>query len=278
MFSKKTMVAAGVLILIVLNVFVFSFTYIRKSTMGDVAVRTVLSVVAPIQQALSTTGSFACGVWSHYFFLINVSRKNERLEKELAIAHEKSRHFREIALANERLRALVGLKENSDYRFISAEIIAKDPSPWYCTIVINKGSSSGVSKGLPVVASEGVVGQVISAASGYARILLITDRNSAVDALVQRTRARGIVRGKTKGTCWLDYALRQEDIRVGDVIVSSGLDGIYPKGWSIGRVSKVIRRNSGLFQDIEITPFIDFKKLEELMVILKPTDVDAEHR
>ncbi len=270
MFSKKTMVAAGVLILIALNVFVFSFTYIRKSTIGEAAARTVLFVVSPVQEKLSGAVSFMDGVWSHYFFLINVSNQNVRLRRELAAANEKNRYCQEIALANERLRAFVDLKEKSDNQFIPAEIIAKDPSPWYCSLVINRGSAVGVSKGLPVVAPEGVVGQVISASSGYARVLLITDRNSAVDALVQRTRARGIVRGKSNGACQFDYALRKQEIRVGDIIVSSGLDGIYPKGWSIGRVSKVIRRNSGLFQEIEITPFVDFKKLEELMVISNP--------
>ncbi len=270
MFSKKTMVVAGAIILIALNVLVFSFTYIRKSSVGDAAARATLYLISPFQTAVSAVIDFTDDVWEHYFFLISVARENDELKKKLGIAVKKNNECNEIALSNERLRKYVNLKKQSPYNLLAAKVIAKDPAPWFKTMIINKGTEDGVIKGLPVMVPEGVVGYVTTASSGFAKVLLIIDRNSSVDAMVQRNRARGVVQGDAQGLCRFDYALRKLDITVGDTIVSSGFDGIYPKGLRIGSVSKVIRRNSGLFQAIELTPFVDFKKLEEVMIILNP--------
>jgi len=274
MFSKKTMVIAGVIVLIALNVLVFSFTYIRKSTVGDAAARATLFLISPFQTAFSSVIDFTDDVWEHYFFLISVSYENDELKKKLGIAVKKNNEYNEIVLSNERFRKFVHLKKQSPYNLLAAAVIAKDPSPWFKTLIINKGTGDGVNAGLPVMVPEGIVGYVTTASSGFAKVLLIIDRNSSVDALVQRTRARGVVQGDAQGLCRFDYALRKLDITVGDTIVSSGFDGIYPKGLRIGSVSKVIRRNAGLFQDIELTPFVDFKKLEEVMIILNPLTHD----
>jgi rod shape-determining protein MreC len=125
-----------------------------------------------------------------------------------------------------------------------------------------------------VVVPEGIVGYVLDAAANDSKVLLIIDRNSSVDALVQRTRVRGLAQGLPKGLCRFDYALRKLDLKIGDAVISSGFDGIYPKGLRIGYISKVIRRNAGLFQDVELTPYVDFTKLEEVMVILSPSSPD----
>ena len=274
MFSKKTMVVAGAIVLIALNVVVFSFTYIRNSSAGDAAARATLYLISPFQSAVSSIIDFTDGMWEHYFFLISVAHENDDLKKKLGFAEKKNNECREIALSNERFKKYVKLKQQSPYNLLAAEVIARDPSPWFKTLIINKGADDGVNAGLPVMVSEGIVGYVTTASSGFAKVLLIIDRNSSVDALVQRTRARGITQGSARGLCRFDYALRELDITVGDTIVSSGLDGIYPKGLRIGSVSKVIRRNSGLFQDLELTPFVDFKKLEEVMIILNPLTHD----
>ncbi len=274
MFSKKTMVVAGAIILIVLNGIVFSFNYIRKSSFQSAAVQTVLFFVAPVQEGVSGTIKFTEHIWNQYFDLVDTTRENEDLRRQLAEVHQQIHAISEMAIENARLKRFVDFKAASTHTMVAAAVVATDPSPWYRTVIINKGKADGIEKGYPVMVPEGIVGQVTGVSSGYAKVLLIIDRNNAVDALVQRTRARGIVKGMSDRLCRFDYALRKIDIGVGDTAITSGYDGIFPKGLRIGRVSKILRRNSGIFQEIELTPFVDFQKLEEVMVILNPPAPD----
>jgi rod shape-determining protein MreC len=125
-----------------------------------------------------------------------------------------------------------------------------------------------------VILSDGVVGYVVAVSSEYAKVLLIIDRNSSMDALIQRSRERCMVEGMNQHTLKLNYVLRQTDVEVGDKVISSGFDGIYPKGLPIGRVSKIVHETPGLFKEIEIEPFVDFTKLEEVLIILTPLEQD----
>ena len=275
MFSKKTMVVTGAVLLIVLNGVVFSFNYIRQSSFQSAAVETVLFFVSPLQDAVFHTLDYGQDLWRQYFALVKTAEQNEVLRKKLARARQQIHEFRELREENKRLKHLVNFKSASRVSMEAAEVVAKDPSPWYRTVILNKGRDDGVEKGSPVMVPDGIVGQVMNLSNGYAKVLLIIDRNSAVDALVQRTRARGVVSGLSSGeTCRFEFALRKQDIRVGDTIITSGLDGIYPKGMRIGWVSKVIRRNSGVFQEVEIRPNADFHKLEEVLVVLNSPDID----
>jgi rod shape-determining protein MreC len=117
-----------------------------------------------------------------------------------------------------------------------------------------------------VLVPEGIVGQVFLVSGNAARILLVSDHNSGVDALVQRSRARGIVQGTVDGGCGLKYVKRTEDLQVGDAVITSGADGIFPKGLPIGRVTSVDKRGRGLFQSAEVQPRVDFEQLEEVLV------------
>jgi rod shape-determining protein MreC len=143
-----------------------------------------------------------------------------------------------------------------------------DPSPWFRSIMIDKGFSDGIRKGFPVVVPEGVTGQIIEVTKHYSKVLLLTDRNSAVDSLVQKTRARGIIRGSSEQLLSFQYVLRKYEIHKGDTVISSGLDGVFPKGLRVGRVQDIVRKNSSIFQEVSVIPFVDFEKLEEVMVIL----------
>ena len=132
---------------------------------------------------------------------------------------------------------------------------------------MDKGIRDGVRQGAPVVIPEGIVGVVVEASGRYAKVLLLTDPNSAVDALVQQTRARGIVKGGGADYCVFDYVLRKHGISVGDTVVSSGLDGVFPKGFRVGRISEIVRQNAGIFQKVSVTPYVDFEILEEVFII-----------
>ena len=150
---------------------------------------------------------------------------------------------------------------------IAAEVIGQDPSSWFKSVTINKGEGDGVRRGMAVISTEGVVGQVLKAAPNYATVLLMTDYNSAIDAIVQRTRAKAIVEGKGENRCQLKYLLRTEEVAVGDVVVTSGLGGNFPKGMMIGEVRSVEKKGHGVFQYAELAPGVDLTKLEEVLVI-----------
>jgi rod shape-determining protein MreC len=269
MFSKKKLLIIGAFVLIVVNItvlYIFGSRY-RSSGFGRVAI----FLVAPLQEAVADSMRFAKGVWNHYFYLVSVAQENDNLKKKLSLAVEKNSQYNEVELSNQRLRDLLNFKEATTSKILAAEVISVDPSSWFKAVIIDKGSLDGVVIGLPVVIRQGIAGQVVDVSSRYSKIMLIIDRNSSVDALVQRTRARGIIRGEATGQCLFKYVLRKDDVRVGDKIVASGLDGVFPKGLPVGDVKEVVRRNSGLFQEVRVVPYIDFEKLEEVLVILNPS-------
>ncbi len=259
----------GAIVLIVVNITILyiSGSRYRSSGFGRVAI----FFVAPLQEAVTDSIRFAKGIWSHYFYLVSVSQENDNLTKKLSRAVSKNSQYNEVELSNQRLRDLLNFKETTTSKILAAEVISVDPSSWFKAVIIDKGSLDGVERGLPVVIRQGIAGQVVDVSSRYSKIMLIIDRNSSVDAMVQRTRARGIIKGEaTAGQCLFKYVLRKDDVRVGDKIVASGLDGVFPKGLPVGDVKEVVRRNSGVFQEVRVVPYIDFEKLEEVLVILNP--------
>lgn len=258
----------GGIVLITVNVILLSITSKNQSTFG--LGRVGLSFVAPFQELITRSVRFTRGIWQHYFFLVSVAHENEILNKSLNELIEKNNEWREIELANTRLRELLNFQKTLTHQVVAAEVIGKDPSGWFKTVIIDKGRSDGLQKGLAVVLPTGIAGQVIEASGHYAKVMLIIDRNSAVDALVQRSRARGIIKGASADQCRFEYVLRKNDVQIGDTVIASGLDGVYPKGLRIGRVSDLSERSSDIFYEITVTPFVDYEKLEEVLVILHP--------
>jgi rod shape-determining protein MreC len=270
MFSKKMAMIMGVALLVAVNIVVLSITSRDDPSRGIGG--GALSVVAPFQSALHRCIEFFCDKWENYFFLVLTAHENQRLRAELGRSVERNEQMKEIELSNQRLRKLLDFRKAIPHRVLAAEVIGKDPSPWFRSIMIDKGEKDGLKRGLPVVVPEGVAGQVTDVSAGYAKVMLIIDRTSAVDALVQRTRSRGIVQGDFSDLCLFKYVLRKSDIQVGDTVISSGLDGVFPKGQRIGRVSEVVQRSAGVFQDVVVTPFVDFEKLEYVLVVLDPPE------
>lgn len=265
MFSKRMLVIVGVIVLITANLVVLYVASTRYPSHG--LGRIALFFVAPFQEAVTDSIRFSRGVWENYFSLVSTAKENTRLKEDLKQAVARNSQWREIELSNIRLRKLLAFKSTLLSRSLAAEVVGKDPSSWYQAIIINKGSEDGVQRGMPVVVPEGIAGQVTDTSSRYSKVMLIIDRNSAVDALVQRTRARGLIKGDSSGRCVFNYVLRKDEVTVGDKIVASGLDGVFPKGFHIGDVTGVVRRVAGIFQEVTVTPYIDFEKLEEVLVI-----------
>jgi len=272
MFSKKMVMIVCAVALIVVNIIILSVNSSRYPSYGSG--RTAIFFIAPFQKTVAQSVQFLKNIWGHYFFLVSVAKENDNLKKAINQATDKNNKYREVEISNFRLRNLLNFRKTMTNKVLVAEVIGQDPSPWFKTIIIDKGKSDGVEKGLPVVVPEGIAGQVIDISHNYSKVLLIIDQNSAVDALVQRTRDRGLVKGQSNGRCFFKYVLRKHDIKVGDTVVSSGLDGVFPKGLRVGYVSEIVKRNSGIFQEVTVTPYVDFEKLEEVLVVLDPPKHD----
>jgi rod shape-determining protein MreC len=266
MFSKKTVLILAGILLISANLILLAVATRRPVASGFG--RTMIAFVAPFQElATRVVRTFQDG-WRRYFFLVSVSEENQRLLQELGESRQKIIQQREQELENQRLRDLLEFKRSLPSPAVPAEIIGKDPSAWFKTVIIDKGRADGLRRGLPVVSALGVVGQIIDVSEHQSRLMLIIDRNSGADALVQRTRARGIVKGTSRDECYLDYVLHADDVRAGDLVVTSGYDGVYPKGLLIGTVTDVDFKGGDFFKEVQITPAVDFDKLEEVLVIV----------
>ncbi len=269
MFSRRVVIVVCVIALVAINVIVLSITGKNKKRPGALS-RFAIAFTAPVQKLV--TGSFKTtkDIWNHYFYLVSAAKQNEQLKRALDLSTRENNRFVEIEIENARLRALLGFQKKIPGHMILAEVVGKDPSPWSKTIIVDKGASHGVQKGMPVVIPDGIAGLVVEVSGLYSKILLMIDPNSAVDALVQKTRARGIVKGGVSGKCMFKYVLRKHDISVGDTVVSSGLDGVFPKGLRVGRVSEIVKLTAGIFQEVAVTPYVDFETLEEVFILPSP--------
>jgi len=205
--------------------------------------------------------------WSRYIALSGLRDENQRMNTEIERLKTDNVQIQEMAIANERLTELLEFKQRSPFRMTAAEVIGRDLSNWYRTIMINKGEKDGLSSDMGVVTPAGVVGRIVKTSATYAHVLLLVDPNSAVAALIQRTRDEGIVAGTEKGLTQMKYLATMVDVQVGDLVMTSGLAGSFPKGLPIGRVSRVEKKETDLTQHVEVIPAVDFSRLEEVLVI-----------
>lgn len=210
--------------------------------------------------------------WNHYFFLVGLHDENIALKKRISTLSIDSQLLQEQADENKRLRDLLVFRKKFEHTMLPAEIIGRDPSGWFKTILVDKGSKDGIAKDTGVITPDGVVGRVIEVGLNSAKVLLLSDVNCYVDAVVKRTRTHGMVVGRGENMCTLAYMLKTEDVALGDVIISSGINTIYPRGIIIGTVTKINRDRSGFFQSIEVQPAVDFSKLHEVLIVLRGPD------
>ncbi|MEN8141710.1 MAG: rod shape-determining protein MreC [Thermodesulfobacteriota bacterium] len=228
-----------------------------------------LDIIGRGQYVVTRVSGGIKAVWQNYLNLVNTQQENKVLREQLAGSTISNQGYREAMAENTRLRKLLKLKDNLKPPTISAQIIGRDPSIWFRTLTIDQGSSAGIEKGMPVLTVEGVVGQILETSPATSKVLLAIDPNSAVDVLIQKNRAQGILKGTGKQQYELHYILKNVDVEKGDLIVTSGLGGSFPKGVPLGSVSSVVKKRRGMFQEIEIAPTVDFNQLEYLIIILR---------
>jgi len=229
--------------------------------------RVVLFLTTPIQTVISLSLEQITSSFENYIYLWNTRKEHQKMVEENRRLLGKIASLREMQQENSRLRKLLDFNSSHQLQSVIARVIAKDVSTEFRAIRINRGESSGIRKNMAVITDEGVVGRVLRTTKTTADIVTILDLLSAVDAIVERSRARGIVEGMTDEVCQLKFVIRTDDIEPGDLLITSGLGGIFPKGIPVGTVSKANRKAYGISQEVEVRPSVDFSRLEEVMVI-----------
>jgi rod shape-determining protein MreC len=244
----------------------------------QVANRAIVAMTAPVERALTLAVAGALDTWTGYVWLHNVRQANVELRRQLLRERQQSQRAAELLAENARLKGLLDYADKErPVRMLPATVVAVGASPHSHSLRIARGSNDGVQRGAAVVSQEGVVGTVAQITAAYADVQLITSPLSAVPALSQRTRSRSTVRGTGDITrARLEYALRSDDLQDGDLLLTAGGAGFFPKGLHIGRVANVQRRATGMFLGADVLPAVDFSRLDEVMVVISDPGAPAE--
>lgn len=209
------------------------------------------------------------GMWSGYIALQRVEEENLALKQELGTLQIRLQQERAEAQRTDNLRQLLELRERAQLDTTAAEVIAGPASPEFQTVTIDKGSSDGLATDMAVISPAGVVGRVILPSGRASKVQLLIDLNAAAGALIERTRVQGVVVGAGSGMLKMRYVPGTADVKTGDLVVTSGIDGIYPKGFVIGTIDQVAG-SVGEYHEINVRPAVDFARLEEVLIVRTP--------
>jgi rod shape-determining protein MreC len=228
-----------------------------------------LEVAGPLERLAAATVTKVGRFWRGYFYLVGLRKENAELRKQLDEQARQIVELNESRAAVARLSGLLGLREAYPHMLMKpARILAWAPGPWTRSVIINLGDQDGVARDQAVIHARGVVGRVMETSPNYARVLLSTDFSSSIDAFVQRSRAPGLLSGEGGDRLTLKYVRKDEDVRPGDQVVTSGLDGFSPGGLALGTVSRVSRQGAGLFMEVDVRAQTPFDRLEEVLVLI----------
>jgi rod shape-determining protein MreC len=225
--------------------------------------------LGPALKMLGTPVRSVDYVLDNYVNLIDVKKRNGELKKRVDSMELENQRITELEKENERLKALLDMVRQRPNEMIAARVIGEDVMNWFKCIIIDKGKNSGINARMPVITPVGVVGQTVEVSRWHTKVMIINDTNSAVDVYSAGKHTRGIIEGTGQTILKLKYVLKNDDIEVGDRLITSGKDAIYPTDLALGIVIKVDKTRPGLFSDIDVMPFNNFKKLDEVLVVKK---------
>lgn len=240
--------------------------------------RAVDAVLSPLEKGYYEIFQSSRYIWNHYLWLLNVETERNQLVNRVKELEAHNSRLMEFDSENQRLRKILNFTERSGFTGVVASVVGRDPSNWVKSITIDRGSDDGLKEGYAVVDGNAIVGQTIAVNRHSSRVLLLTDNSSAIDSIVQSSRAAGTSEGGLgRSSLRLRYVLKLKEfeVNVGDRVIASGLDGVFPKGALIGVVSKANSQANGWFQDIEVEPSVDVYRLENVLVMI-PGSANAE--
>lgn len=257
---KKTLPVA-------ISILIFAAYYIIGSRGGASSNTPLAHISQATQNIVFNFSGEVVKTTNTYINLLSVKKDNQKLKSENMKLLSELNTLGELNLENKRLKALLNFVETQPLKMVAAQVIGTDLNTGFQSLVINKGSSHGLKKWNGVISPEGVVGYIVEIGEHTAKVLLATDQSATIDAIVQRSRARGIISGFTNDFCLLKYLDKKEDISKDDIIVTSGRFGFFPKGFPIGKVYKLRAYRSSVSSTAIIKPSVDFNKLEEVLVL-----------
>ena len=208
-------------------------------------------------------------VFNSYINLVDTKKENAQLKMKLEALELDHQRIAEIEKENDRLKAVLNYMEQQKNTMVAARVVGEDVKNWFKCIIVDKGRSSGIREKMPVVTAKGLVGQTVEISKWHTKVMVMNDTNSSIDVYVEGKNTRGMLEGTGQNKLKLKYIRRNDEIEPGDKLVTSGKDGIYPKGLKAGLVIKVDRDKSGIFIDVDVMPFNNFKSLDEVLIVKK---------
>lgn len=260
---------SGLFVILVLSTCVWLFVHrgTNRFYQATGTKTTTLDIWLPIQKTVSFLIAFPENTLNAIRELRNLRQEVSRLQQENQSLQLELSNHESLESEVARLKQILQIKAKLPHQAKIAHIIAHDPSTWNRSFVIDLGSDDGVEPDSPVISEQGIVGRVLETTPKYSRVLLLSDKESSISGIDQRSRVTGVVLGTGRYELRLGYVNADEDVQKDDVIVSSGLGGIYPKGYTIGTVTKKTQSENGLNTDIEVVPAVDFAALDYVFVI-----------
>ena len=265
---KNTVVIIIAIAVLIISFFIFTNTplflkgySVAKTGFGEVS--------GPLLRIIGKPGEFASYIFNNYIGLVRTNRENADLRNRLARLQMENQKIPELEHENKRLKTILNLMEQRPKTMIAARVVGEDIKNWFKCIILDKGKSSGITIKMPVITPSGLVGQVVETDRWVAKVMVINDTNSSVDVYVEGRNTRGILEGTGQTVLKLKYIRKNDEIEIGDKLITSGKDGIYPKGLAAGIVTTVNRGKPGIFSEIEVMPFNNFNILEEVLVLKK---------
>ena len=268
----------GLLLVILVGLSLITISRQLRAPTGETYFRrSVVTVTSPFQWGVTAVAGGVSDLWNSYLYFYGIKDENRRLTDEVNLLRTEVQELREELFRVGRLEEFAAYRLETGLEGTVARVIGESPDPWTRTIVVNRGWEEGVRRGSPVVMPDGLVGRVTEVTKHSSIVRLILDRSSRVPVIVNRSRARAILEGENSGTCQLKYLDRTQDVLVGDVIITSGLTGTYPRGIEVGSVSQVLKKSYGLYQYAKVLPQASSRSFEDVL-ILKPQNRGEEYR
>jgi len=237
--------------------------------------RLIFGLLSPVQRGVNATVGGISEAWRGWAFHRATYEENRRLEAQVRELEAQLQERSHRAQEAEQLRDELGLRKVLPLETLAAEVVSRDGLPWFRSLTIDRGTEDGVALNSPIMSPNGVVGRVVAVGPHAARVQLLLDRDAGAGVLIERSRVNGVVSGQVaggeaaSGDLVLKYVPERADVRVGDAIVTSGLDRIYPKGLLVGRVD-FVGKGAGLFREIRVEPSARFDRLEQVLVVKRP--------
>ncbi|MFH1437415.1 MAG: rod shape-determining protein MreC [Pseudomonadota bacterium] len=252
--------------------FLFLHSNLKDPSRHNSYDKVILKLSTPIQYISSMVARTISDVWGSYIYLVDVREENEFLKMENLRLRKVNEKTNQIHMENLRLRKMLDFKDSAKHKLLAAQVIGKNTSPYFrvMRIVIDRGGMT-VAPGMAVVTNEGLVGQIDEAWDEYSDVLLTVDPKSSIDVYIERNKSRGLLKGtgdSSRYECKIEYLLKTDEVQVGDAVVTSGMGKLFPEGIEVGKVSKIRKRDFGLFQEAWVQPSVDLSRVKDVFVMV----------